>query len=62
VQDALHSDSAEIIELNFEPLGMDFGGNGTPILAALFQTLSDSLCDDCIKLAIDTLDLSWISR
>jgi hypothetical protein len=53
--------SSKIIEITYEPLLNDFGGNATEIMLAIFDLLFSSSCKDCADIAIATLDLSVLS-
>jgi len=53
--------SSKIIEITYEPLLNDFGGNATGIMVAIFDLLFSSSCKDCADIAIATLDLSVLS-
>ena len=50
--------SNEIIEFKFEPLLVDYEGNATNIMVALFECIFNYLCQECAARAIDRLDLS----
>jgi len=50
--------SKEILELEYRVNSVDFFGNGTAVLCAIFQIITDHLCPDCREKALNTLDLS----
>jgi hypothetical protein len=50
--------SSEIIELTYEPLLLDFQGNATPIMTAIFDCISEHACPSCAQQSIERVDFS----
>jgi len=47
--------------LTYESLSPDIEGNITYILFALFNTIINNFCEDCCKMILETLDLSFLN-
>ena len=50
--------SREIIEVTYEPYLLNYAGNATHIVIAIFECIFDHLCPDCSEAAIERVDLS----
>lgn len=50
--------SSEIIEIEYEPYLVKYGGNATYIVIAIFECIFDHLCPDCAGAAIERVDFS----
>lgn len=51
----------KILEITYEPSLMDFNGNATDIMIAVFSCIFDNLCPDCDRRAVEIVDLSILS-
>jgi hypothetical protein len=52
---------AKILELKYEPSLIDFDGNATDIMVAIFHCIFDNLCPNCAGRAVEIVDLSILS-
>lgn len=51
----------KIIEITYEPSTIDFDGNATDIMIAVFDCIFNNLCPKCAERAVELVDLSILS-
>lgn len=54
--------SSEIIEITYEPLSVNFTGNATYVMVAIFDCLSEHYCEHCAEQALMRVDLSVLGE